>query len=336
MEMQMHKFRFWLIARCGLSFCLLALVAGCGLGSNSMTLMSIAPTSATIDAGQALPVLVGVVNDNTQRSGATYTITGGGTISAPIVTPISSSEHVNFNYTAPAAAGSATLTATSVNTPSQTATLSITINSALVITTATLPGGTVFSPYSATLASTGGTFTGNGGTAALKWTVPANTLPTGLTLDSSGLLHGTPTVFGTFPVAISVTDTSAVPAVVTQNYTIVIQPLTPTITTASLTNAIAGSLYSNQLAFTGGNGTTPTWTITAGSLPVSSGLTLQLLRSDLRHAAAYQRQHHLHLHRHRGRRPADLRAGPVHAHRAGSARGLQHHPAIRQHRHTLQ
>lgn len=272
MEMQMHKTRSWLIARCCLSFCLLALVAGCAAGGG-MTLIAIAPTSAVIDAGQVLPVSVSLINDP-QRSGAAYTLTGGGTMSAPVLNPVGESEFLTFNYTAPATTGSATLTAASVNTPSQTATLSIIVNPALALTTTTLPAGTISSPYSTALVATGGTVIATGGSGALKWSVAPGTLPAGLSLSAAGVISGTPTAFGIFPITVSVTDTSTVPATVSQSYSLVINPLTPVITTSSLQNAIAGNAYSKQLTFLGGNGSTPTWTITAGSLPVSSGLTL--------------------------------------------------------------
>ena len=72
--------------------------------------------------------------------------------------------------------------------------LSITIVSApadLVITTTTLPGGTVGTAYSQTLAATGGI-------TPYSWSISSGTLPAGLSIGSStGLISGTPTTPGT-------------------------------------------------------------------------------------------------------------------------------------------
>jgi hypothetical protein len=76
------------------------------------------------------------------------------------------------------------------------------INIALVISTASLPSATVGTAYSQALTASGGagsTFT---------WTVTAGTLPAGLSLNSSGLLSGTPTMPGTTTVTIQVTDSA--------------------------------------------------------------------------------------------------------------------------------
>lgn len=47
-----------------------------------------------------------------------------------------------------------------------------------------------------------------GGTAPYVFTLTAGPLPTGITLSSSGLLSGTPTVLGTFPYTVQVIDAS--------------------------------------------------------------------------------------------------------------------------------
>ncbi|BAH32968.1 Ig domain-containing protein [Rhodococcus erythropolis] len=74
----------------------------------------------------------------------------------------------------------------------------------LAIATTTLPAGVVGTPYSQTLASTGGT-------GAKTWT-KTGTLPAGLTLSPAGVLAGTPTAAGTPSITFKVTD-SATPAV---------------------------------------------------------------------------------------------------------------------------
>jgi probable HAF family extracellular repeat protein len=59
--------------------------------------------------------------------------------------------------------------------------------------------GTVGTAYTQTLASTGGT-------APVTWTLAAGTLPTGLTLKSTGVISGTPSKSGTFRFSIKATD----------------------------------------------------------------------------------------------------------------------------------
>ena len=91
-----------------------------------------------------------------------------------------------------------TFTVTDQTPPTpQTATksLQLIIGSAtpdLIITTASpLPSGTVTQPYrNVTLASTGGTGT-------KTWDISSGALPVGLTLNSSGVISGTPTTPGT-------------------------------------------------------------------------------------------------------------------------------------------
>ena len=81
--------------------------------------------------------------------------------------------------------------------------LSITIVAAPVgptITTTTLPNGKVGTPYSETLAATGGTGT-------LKWSILSGALPTDVTLDpDTGVISGLPSVAGTFNFTPQVTD----------------------------------------------------------------------------------------------------------------------------------
>jgi hypothetical protein len=67
------------------------------------------------------------------------------------------------------------------------------------VTTSTLPGGTVGTSYSASLAA-------SGGTAPYTWSLSSGTLPNGLTLSSGGALGGTPTAAGTSSFTVRVTD----------------------------------------------------------------------------------------------------------------------------------
>jgi hypothetical protein len=242
---------------------LAASVAGCGGGG--VSLIAISPGAAQVlDSGQTLTITASVVNDSTNQ-GASFVVTGGGTLSAPTKIPQGDSNYVSVTYTAPTVttATAVTVTATALNTPSQTATVSITVNPALAITTTTLPGGMVGTPYSATPVATGGS-------APLSWSVTSGSLPPGIGPNpnpATGALTGTPTTYGTFNFTLSVTDSTSVPTTMSQAYTVTILPMVPTVTTSKLNSAVAGVAYSQQLAYMGGNGSTPTWALVSGTLP---------------------------------------------------------------------
>jgi hypothetical protein len=139
---------------------------------------------------------------------------------------------------------------------------------ALTITTANLPSGTVGTPYPTTaLAVSGGTqFT------AFQWSA-TGALPTGLTLSSAGQISGTPTVAGSFSFDITVRASDG--RIASRRFTITILDvgtgLKPAIATGSLTAATAGVPYSEILQATGGTGGYR-WSIVQGVLP--AGLTL--------------------------------------------------------------
>jgi hypothetical protein len=73
----------------------------------------------------------------------------------------------------------------------------------LVISTTTLPAGTVGSIYSATLAATGG---------VSPYTWSASALPAGLSISSGGTISGTPTTMGTQMTSLAVKDASGTTA----------------------------------------------------------------------------------------------------------------------------
>ncbi len=168
--------------------------------------------------------------------------------------------------TAAASATPLTFKVTDSSSPAQTATanLTLTITPALTITTTSLPGGAVNVPYSTMLAATNGTGT-------LFWQLTSGALPAGLTLNTSGLINGTPTTaVSATPLTFKVTDSASPAQSATASLTLTIAPQL-VITTTSLPNGVTGTVYSLQLGATGGTGS-DTWQLTSGALP--AGLTV--------------------------------------------------------------
>ena len=143
-----------------------------------------------------------------------------------------------------------------------TKTLSVLITPPIfTITTTSLVGGTINVAYSASVAATGG---------VAPYSFSATGLPAGLTISAAGAISGTPTVTGTFPVAVTATDTTAPTAqTVTKTLSLVIVPPVLTISTASLSSGTVSVAYSATVAATGG---TAPYAWSATGLP--TGLTI--------------------------------------------------------------
>lgn len=75
---------------------------------------------------------------------------------------------------------------------------------AITISPGSLPNGTVGAAY-------GQACTGGGGTSPYTFTLAADALPTGLSLSSAGLIHGTPSAAGTFSFTVRATDAIGFP-----------------------------------------------------------------------------------------------------------------------------
>jgi len=139
--------------------------------------------------------------------------------------------------------------------------------SALVIATTSLPNAAVGTPYSATLAATGGT-------PDYTWTLSSGKIPTGLALASNGTISGTPTAAGTFSLGLTVSDKSHPGQEKFIALTLIVSTSPLNLATVGLPPATYGAAYTQALQATGG---TPTynWAISSGSLP--SGLSLTSL-----------------------------------------------------------
>jgi hypothetical protein len=141
---------------------------------------------------------------------------------------------------------------------------------ALTISSTVLPNATVGTAYTTSVQATGGV-------PPYAWSLPANSLPPGLTFNTtSGQISGTPTVAGVFSFFPTVTDSSIPPQTFTPSAG---KPVTITVAGAPTLKAVTPTLpsgavatgYSASLVATGG--VPPyAWSVSSGQLP--SGLRL--------------------------------------------------------------
>jgi large repetitive protein len=128
------------------------------------------------------------------------------------------------------------------------------IDSKLTVTTATLPAATRGVPYTTTLTVSGGT--------ATSWTVSSGTLPPGFTLSNAGVLAGTGVSEGSTTFTVKAANGSKSD---TKSLTLsVVAPLG--ISVGAIPPAIVGQPFATRLAATGGLGTY-TFALTGGTLP---------------------------------------------------------------------
>jgi Putative Ig domain len=148
---------------------------------------------------------------------------------------------------------SATIKVTDSTQPtSQSATTSLSIKispATLAITTTSLPGDTVASPYPST------TLQASGGVPPYTWALASgSSLPTGLSLSASGAISGMPVTAGSYPLTFVVTDSFTTPETAKAALTITISSgtATLTLTTTTLAAATLNTAYSATLTAAGG------------------------------------------------------------------------------------
>jgi hypothetical protein len=89
----------------------------------------------------------------------------------------------------------------------------------LTISPTTVPGGTLGFPYAPV------TFTQTGGTAPITWTISTGALPSGMALaPTTGILSGTPTQAGTFPITVLASASGGCSGSVSMTLTIAAAP----------------------------------------------------------------------------------------------------------------
>ena len=136
------------------------------------------------------------------------------------------------------------------------------------ITSTSLPGGNVGSPYAATVTATGGS-------APFMWSIESGSLTAGLSLGSSATrsitIAGTPTAQADSNFTIMVTDSKG--SFSRQPLTIAIgAPLPLAVTKTKLPGGVPNQVYAGATLQASGGVPPLTWTITSGSLP--AGLSL--------------------------------------------------------------
>ena len=116
-------------------------------------------------------------------------------------------------------------------------------------------------------------FTASAGTAPYAY-VSTGSLPTGVSLDASGLLSGTPTATGSFNFSVTATDSSTgtgTPFSKMQNYALQVAAPTIVVAPATLANATAATAYSATITASGGIGP---YTFSTNPAALPAGMSL--------------------------------------------------------------
>jgi len=172
----------------------------------------------------------------------------------------------------PSALGSASLVFTVTDQLAQTASsvaMTLEIRGPVTITTTTLPNSTSGTPFSTPLANTGGV-------GPYTWTLLAGSLPPGLSMGTNGVISGTTTSLGSFPLSVRVTDSAGKVSVRSLTLTVAAPVTTPPgpgptpapglqITTTTLPGGVVGSPFDQPIVATGGRG--PYTFVSNGGLP---------------------------------------------------------------------
>ncbi len=186
-------------------FCVI--LQGCGGGGDKQTALTISPKPATVAAGTQTTFTATVLNlpkGSAEVGWYLVPTSAAGTLTLANNTGSNTS---SITYNAPATApgtNSVTITAYSVQdrTALDTVTFSITGSALPVIQTVSFAPGTVGTAYAAT------SLQATNGTGPYTWTILSGLLPPGMSLTSDGILAGTPSAAGSFPITLQATDSA--------------------------------------------------------------------------------------------------------------------------------
>ncbi|GAB4025493.1 putative Ig domain-containing protein [Spirosoma koreense] len=194
------------------TFTLTVVSAGQSASATTVITVSGLPTASLVSSGTLTCAVTSVTL--TASGGSSYTFTNG---SGVVGTPGSASTLVvstpgTYSVIVANASGCTTTTSTSV----QSATGTVAVSSPTT-TTATL--NSAFSQ----------SFVASGGTGSYSFSLASGSLPNGLSLNpTSGVVSGTPTQPGSFPISVRATDANGCSGV-SATYTLVITDPTPTL-----------------------------------------------------------------------------------------------------------
>ncbi len=161
--------------------------------SAAPTITSFAAVPNPVCAGSPVTFTATLGNVVTPYS---FTLTNGAGTS---IATTSSTTALSQTLTA-SGSGPQTFTLTvSNNGPAATATTSLTVNTPPVVTNPTVTTATQGTAFNQT-------FTASGGTAPYSFSLASGSLPTGLSLTTAGVLIGTPSQGGSFPLSVRATD----------------------------------------------------------------------------------------------------------------------------------
>lgn len=251
-----------------------ALVASPGTATITVSDYSGETVSSSLPVQIVLPTITALSPPSAQAGGPTFSLIIDGANFLNISSLLWNTTYVEASYLGPNRL-SASIPAGLIRTPgsvtirvqnpngnlSQGVVFPITASgSTLVVTTNVLPNGIAGTPYSQSLAA-------SGGSGSYTWSVVQGTPPAGLNLSSGGVIGGTPSSAGTAQFTVQVKDATG--AVATKALTLTVDPSTLSITTASpLPSGQVGVVYSAAFSATGGQ---PAYTF-SGAAP--AGLTL--------------------------------------------------------------
>ncbi|WP_250901836.1 MULTISPECIES: putative Ig domain-containing protein [unclassified Dyella] len=239
--------------------------------SSSYTLAIVAPT-ITLSPGSLPAPSVGVAYSQAITASEGHPTTFTYHVSAgvpPAGLSLDGSSGVLSGTVTAAGAYSFTITATDSGGFTGSQAYSGVVGAGTVVFTSAAPAsGTAEAAYSHT-------FTASGGTPTYTYALSVGTLPAGLSLSSSGVLSGTPTVAGTFNFTVQATDSSTgtnAPFTATQPVALVLAAPTVIVAPSTLPASTGGVAYNQTITASGGNGTY-IYSPSAGALPPGIGLT---------------------------------------------------------------